>query len=193
MVWVMTMIDSIWAFFTSVSIWELLLILFAKVIEVSIGTMRVILISKGFRKPGTFLAIFEILLWVFIASKVIMGITDYPIKGLVYSLGFAVGIYMGSLLENRLAVGKVLIHVITNETDAVIIMKALRDAGHGVTSIDAHGKDSNRIVLMIFANRKNKNIIIDMIETMNPKALVVSNEVSILQGGYVSPWRRIAK
>ena len=187
------MIDTIWSFLTSVPLWELLLILVAKVIEVSIGTMRVILISKGYRKPGTFLAIFEILLWVFIASKVIMGIAEYPIKGIMYSLGFALGIYFGSLLENRLAVGKVLIHVICSTTDAQIIMKALRDCGHGVTSIDAHGKDSDRIVLMIFANRKNKNIIIDMIETMNPKALVVANEVSILQGGYVSPWKRIAK
>lgn len=187
------MIDTIWSFLTSVPLWELLLILVAKVIEVSIGTMRVILISKGYRKPGTFLAIFEILLWVFIASKVIMGIAEYPIKGIMYSLGFALGIYFGSLLENRLAVGKVLIHVICSTEDAQIIMKTLRDSGHGVTSIDAHGKDSDRIVLMIFANRKNKSIIIDMIETMNPKALVVSNEVSILQGGYVSPWKRIAK
>jgi uncharacterized protein YebE (UPF0316 family) len=193
MVEVMNMIDTIWSFLTSVPLWELLLILVAKVIEVSIGTMRVILISKGYRKPGTFLAIFEILLWVFIASKVIMGIAEYPIKGIMYSLGFALGIYFGSLLENRLAVGKVLIHVICSTEDAQIIMKTLRDSGHGVTSIDAHGKDSDRIVLMIFANRKNKSIIIDMIETMNPKALVVSNEVSILQGGYVSPWKRIAK
>jgi uncharacterized protein YebE (UPF0316 family) len=193
MVEVMNMIDTIWSFLTSVPLWELLLILVAKVIEVSIGTMRVILISKGYRRPGTFLAIFEILLWVFIASKVIMGIAEYPIKGIMYSLGFALGIYFGSLLENRLAVGKVLIHVICSTNDAQIIMKALRDSGHGVTSIDAHGKDSDRIVLMIFANRKNKSIIINMIETMNPKALVVSNEVSILQGGYVSPWKRIAK
>ena len=193
MVEVINMLDTILAFFTSVSIWELLLILVAKVIEVSIGTMRVILISKGYRKPGTFLAIFEILLWVFIASKVMMGITEYPIKGIMYSLGFALGIYFGSLLENRLAVGKVLIHVICSADDALIAMKALREAGHGVTSIDAHGKDSDRTVLMIFANRKNKNIIIEMIETMNPKALVVSNEVNILQGGYVSPWKRITK
>lgn len=187
------MFQSIWSFLTSVPLWELLLILCAKVIEVSIGTMRVILISKGYRKPGTFLAIFEIFLWVFIASKVIMGITEYPIKGIVYSLGFALGIYFGSLLENRLAVGKVLIHVICSVEDANVAVKALREAGHGVTSIDAHGKDSDRVVLMIFANRKNKSIIIQMIETMNPKALVVSNEVSILQGGYVSPWKRITK
>ncbi|OHE38928.1 MAG: hypothetical protein A2013_00205 [Tenericutes bacterium GWE2_38_8] len=185
--------NSIWDFLTSVPLWELSLIFFSKIIEVTIGTMRVILISKGYRKPGTFLAIFEILLWVFIASRVIMGITETPMKGVVYSLGFAIGVYIGSLLENRVAVGKILIYVILNKESALSVCQALRASGNGVTSIDAHGKDDDRTVLMIFANRKNKPVIIKVVESMDPKALIVSNEVSILNGGYVSPWRRIAK
>ncbi len=187
------MFDQIWAFMTSVPLWELLMIFSAKIIEVTIGTMRVILITKGYRKPGTILAIFEILLWVFIASRVIMGIVDYPMKGLVYSLGFAFGVYIGSLLETRLAVGKILIYVILDKNSGITVTEVLRASGHGVTTLDAHGKDSDRSVLMIFANRKNKQSIIDIVESMNEKALIVANEVSILQGGYVSPWRRIAK
>jgi len=187
------MFDQIWALLTSVPLWELIMIFSAKIIEVTIGTMRVILITKGYRKPGTVLAIFEILLWVFIASRVIMGIVDYPMKGIVYSLGFAFGVYVGSLLETRLAVGKILIYVIVDHDSGKIICDALRMGGHGVTTLDAHGKDSDRMVLMIFANRKNKQTIIDIVEGLNDKALIVSNEVSILQGGYVSPWRKIGK
>ena len=112
--------------------------------------MRVILITKGYRKPGTILAIFEILLWVFIASRVIMGIVDYPMKGLVYSLGFAFGVYIGSLLETRLAVGKILIYVILDKNSGITVTEVLRASGHGVTTLDAHGKDSDRSVLMIF-------------------------------------------
>lgn len=187
------MLDQIWAFLTSVPLWELLMIFSAKIIEVTIGTMRVILITKGYRKPGTILAIFEILLWVFIASRVIMGIVDYPMKGIVYSLGFAFGVYIGSLLETRLAVGKILIYVIVDKDSGKSLTDALRQMGHGVTTLDAQGKDQERLVLMIFANRKNKQSIIDIVEALNQKALIVANEVSILQGGYVSPWRRIAK
>ncbi|HAX02601.1 MAG TPA: hypothetical protein DEA30_01635 [Acholeplasmataceae bacterium] len=187
------MFDQLIAFLTSVPLWELIMIFSAKIIEVTIGTMRVILITKGYRKPGTVLAIFEILLWVFIASRVIMGIVDYPLKGLVYSLGFAFGVYIGSLLETRLAVGKILIYVIVDYASGKTMAEALRAAGNGVTTLDAHGKDSDRMVLMIFANRKNKATIIEVVEALNEKALIVSNEVSILQGGYVSPWRRIAK
>ena len=185
--------DSILNFFTSVPLWQLALIFFSKIIEVSIGTMRMILINKGYRKPGSILGFFEVLLWVFVASTVIVGMLEAALKGIIYALGFAIGVYIGSLIESRVAVGKVLIHVITSNEIAIEITKVLRDAGHGVTSIDAHGKDRERTVLMVFANRKNKEIIIDLIDKTSEKVLIVANEVSTLKGGYVSPWRRIAK
>lgn len=193
MIWVMNMIDWIINFFTQVPLWELILILVAKVTEVAMGTMRVILIGKGFRKPGTVLAIFEILLWVFVASTVINGISEAPIKGLIYSIGFAIGVYIGSLLENKLAVGKILIHVIASKPSGENITKVLRSAGHGVTVLNAKGMDSDRSVLMIFANRKNRQHIMQMIEEIDSKAVVVSNEVSLIHGGYVSPLRYVAK
>ncbi len=185
--------ESIGAFFTSVPLWELALIFFSKIIEVSIGTMRVILISKGYKKPGSILGFFEVLLWVFVASTVISGMMEAPLKGIIYALGFAIGVYIGSMIESRVAVGKVLVHVISSKKTSDEIMSVLRQAGHGVTSLDAHGKDDERTVLMVFANRKNKDSIIKLIEATNNKALIVANEVSILQGGFVSPWRRIAK
>ncbi|PKK99161.1 MAG: hypothetical protein CVV57_03060 [Tenericutes bacterium HGW-Tenericutes-2] len=187
------MFESIWNFLTSVPLWELALIFFSKIIEVAIGTMRIILISKGYKKPGSILAFFEVLLWIFVASTVIMGMTNAPLKGIIYALGFAIGVYIGSIIENKVAVGKILIHVISSKETSEDIIKVLRQSGHGVTSLDAHGKDSDRVVLMIFANRKNKQTIIDLIESINSKAVIVANEVSIVSGGYVSPWRKIAK
>lgn len=180
-------------FFTAAPWWELILICVAKVVEVTIGTMRIILISKGYRKPGTVLAIFEILLWVFVASTVINGILDAPIKGVVYSIGFALGVYIGSFLESRLAIGRMIIHVVTSVESGPKITKVLRDEGHGVTEISAKGKNSERVVLMVFVNRKNRPIVMKIIETVDPKAVIAANEVSLIQGGFVSPWRRIAK
>lgn len=180
-------------FFTAVPFWELAFIFFAKIIEVTIGTMRVILITKGYRKPGTILAFFEIMLWVFVASTVINGVTETPIKGVVYSIGFVAGIYIGSMLESYLAVGKVEIHAIASETSGNAIVKGLREHGYGATALDAHGKDDNRQLLIIYANRKNKDIIIDLITTIEPTALVVAHEVSLIQNGFVTPWRRIGK
>lgn len=180
-------------FFTQVPFWELMLILLAKIVEVSLATLRVILIAKGFRKLGTILSIFEILLWVFVASTVINGIGEAPVKGLVYSVGFTVGVYIGSVLENKLAVGQIMIHVITSKENGTNITEVIRQNGFGATEMNAKGMDSEKLVLLVFANRKNSQQIMRTIEAADPHAVVVSNEVSLLHGGYVNPLRHIAK
>lgn len=185
--------DSIWTFISAVPLWEVILILVAKVVEVSISTLRIIFIGKGYRKPGTFLALIEILIWVFIASSVITGIQDTPMKGIYYSIGFALGVYLGSIIEDRIGVGKILIQAIIMKEEAKNVTNALRDAGYAVTSINAYGKYKEREVLMLFANRKNKHNIINIINETDDDALVVTNDVSLVSGGFVSPWRRLIK
>ncbi len=185
--------QAIWDFLTSVPLWEIALIFFAKVIEVSISTLRIIYINKGFRTLGTILSLVEIFLWIFIASRVIMGITDYPLKGIIYGLGFATGVYIGSILESYLAVGKIFIQAIIMREEAGKVVQELRDAGYGVTVISAQGKDRSRKVLMIFSNRKNKQDIIRRILELDDDALITANEVSMIQGGYVGTFRKLAK
>lgn len=187
------MVLTVWDILTAVPLWEILLIFFAKVIEVSIGTLRIIYINKGYRTLGAGLALIEILLWVFVASRVIIGVADAPMKGVMYSLGFAAGVYLGSILENYLAVGKIFIQAIIMREEASKVTKALRDAGYGVTALAAQGKAKSRKVLMIFANRKNKDDIINLINEMDDDALIVANEVSMIKGGYVNSFRKIAK
>lgn len=180
-------------FFTVESVWMLVLIFLSRIIEVSMGTLRIILISKGYRKVGVILAFFEVLIWVFVASRVIEGITEEPLKGIIYSLGFATGVYVGSLLEKKIAFGKVLIQVITSEETGIVMANALRSQGVGVTSINGKGKDSHRSVLMIYSNRRGQELIFEKINEIDPKAMVVSNEISNLRGGYITGGRRFIK
>ncbi len=178
---------------TATPAWELLLIFFSKIIEVSIGTTRIILINKGYRKQGVILSFIEIILWTFIASRVITNINEEPFKGIVYSLGFAAGVYAGSRLENFLGFGRVLIQAITTVEMGGIITDSLRTEGYGVTTINAHGKDNDKLVLMVYTNRKGKEKVINRIIGIDEKAMLVSNDVTTLQGGYFSPWRRVMK
>lgn len=173
--------------------YELLFIFLAKIVEVSIGTMRIILISKGYRKIGTSLAIVEIFLWVFIASSVINGITESPMKGVAYSFGFAAGVYAGSLIEQKLAFGKVMIQAITTKVLSIDMAKHLREAGFGVTTLDAMGKDDEKAVLMIYANRRDAQKAICKIKDIHPKAMIVSNEISNVSGGYINPMKKLLK
>ncbi len=185
--------ENIWNFITSVPLWEVALIFFAKVIEVAISTLRIIYINKGYRKLGSILSLVEIFLWIFIASRVIIGVQETPMKGIIYGLGFAAGVYLGSILESYLAVGKIYIQAIIMREEASKVVNELRDAGYGVTVVSAQGKIKSRKVLMIFASRKNKDKIIDLICKLDDDALITANEVSMVKGGYASSFRKLAK
>lgn len=185
--------DDIIQFFTATPLWELALIFSSRIIEVSLGTLRIILINKGYRKLGAILAFIEVSLWIFIASRVITGITEAPLKAIIYSLGFASGVYVGSRIEGKLAFGKVLIQAIVSLEHSVGIASTLRADGLGVTIIEAQGKDAKKMVLMIYANRKGKEIIINKIKSIDDHAMVITNDVSTLQGGYITSWRRFVK
>lgn len=187
------MLDQIWEALTATPIWELALIFFSRIVEVSMGTLRIILINKGYRKQGVILAFFEVTIWVFVASRVIAGITDQPFKGVIYSLGFASGVYVGSRLENYLAFGKVLIQTITTADKGVLIADQLRASGYGVTIIEGKGKDTSRAVLLVYSNRKGKDELMTQIHTIDENAMIVSNDVSTLQGGYISSTRGFIK
>lgn len=177
--------NQILAFLTSVPLREIALIFFSKVIEVTISTVRTILMNKGYRKLSSILSLFEILLWVFIASTVINGIQEQPLKGVVYALGFATGIYCGSLVENRLAFGKVMLQVIVSQKISAEVIQTLRDQGYGVTHMNAMGKDSEKTILMIMINRRSKEKVVSMIYAIDQKAVIFSNDSTALKGGYI--------
>lgn len=185
--------DAIVKFFTAATIFEILIIYFARVVEVTLGTLRIILVNKGYRKIGVILSFIEILIWVFVASRVITGITEAPLKGIVYALGFASGVFMGSVVESKLAFGQVLIQTITSTEMGIVIANALRTQGYGVTTLEAKGKDQAKSVLMIYANRKKKDLIISKIKAIDEKVMIVVNDITNVEGGYMNAFRRVAK
>ena len=172
---------------------ELILILIAKVVEVAIMTLRMILINRGYRREGTILSFVEILLWTFVASRVILGLAEAPVKGIVYSIGFAIGIYLGSRIEAYIAMGRVLIQAIVLRDSEAQISCTLRQMGYAVTTIKARGRDSKKSVLMMFANRKGKEEIVNEIHKLDPNAMIITNDVTNLQGGTISAVRKILK
>jgi uncharacterized protein YebE (UPF0316 family) len=187
------MTASIIIFFTAAPPLELFLIMFFKAVEVTIGTLRNIMINRGFRRQGTCLSIIEILLWTFIASRVIMGITDAPVKGIAYAIGFSMGIYCGSYIEGVIALGRVLVQIIVGKDNAHALTCALRDKGYAVTAINAQGRDSDKTVLMVFANRRGKDSIIREIRQLDDSAMIVTNDVSALHGGTIAAAKKLFK
>jgi uncharacterized protein YebE (UPF0316 family) len=187
------MIDLIIRFFTAAPLWELLLIFVSKIIEVTLSTLRQILINKGYRKEGTILSFFEIILWTFVASRVIIGIAEAPIKGIVYSIGFSLGVYLGSRIENYIALGKVLIETIISRENTETVVSTLRSKGYAVTTMAGRGRDSEKTVLMIFANRKGKDEIVEEIHRTDGTAMIITNDITTLHGGHISEVKKLIK
>jgi uncharacterized protein YebE (UPF0316 family) len=185
--------EQIIKFLTAAPPFELILILLSKTIEVTIATLRQILINKGYRKQGTLLSFFEITLWTFMASRVLIGIAEAPIKGIVYGIGFSIGVYLGSRIEELIAMGRVLIQTIVSKENAGAITDDLRQKGYGVTTMEARGRDSEKTVLMIFAKRRGKEEIIADINRLDGTAMIITNDISTLHGGTIAVARKLFK
>lgn len=186
-----------WDQLAALGVWgvviEIIIIIVFKIIEVAIGTVRSILVVKGYRQFAAILAIFEILLWVFIASRVITGLADDPLKGLAYSFGFAAGVYIGSFIEQKLAFGMLNVQIITDVESAQKIADALREDGFGVTTMDAQGRAEVRKILMVLANRYGSEKITDKVKAIDEDAVIVFNDINSLSGGFMKKRRQIRK
>jgi len=187
------MAEYILKILTAASPLELFIIFIFKIVEVAVCTLRTILINKGYRNEGTILSFVEILLWVFIASRVILGMAEAPIKGIVYSIAFSIGVYLGSVIEGYIGMGRVLIQTIISKDKAEPLVSALRQKGYAVTTMDAQGRDSEKTVLMIFANRKGNEEIIKEIHKLDNSAMIITNDVSTLKGGTIAVGGKLLK
>ena len=79
-----------------------IIIFFAKIVEVSISTVRIMFVAKGERAKAAIIAFFEILIWIVIVSSVLSNLSEDPVKAVVYAAAFAIGNYLGVFIEGKL-------------------------------------------------------------------------------------------
>ena len=152
-----------------------LLICLARVLDVSIGTLRIIFVSKGLRLWAPILGFFEVSIWLIAISKVMENLTN-PINYIAYALGFSLGNYIGMFIESRLALGMVVIRMITKK-DSHDLVSALRSLRYSVTVADAEG--NNGIVSVVFTVIKRSDIekVRSLIGIYNPLAVYSIEDV----------------
>jgi uncharacterized protein YebE (UPF0316 family) len=170
-------------FDTWIFLWVILplLIFFSRAIDVSLGTMRIIFVSKGQRLLASLLGFFEILVWIIAITKIMQNITNF-IYYIVYAGGFAAGIYFGVLIEERLALGLVSIHVFTAK-GANKLLKKLRKKNYGVTSRISHGETGKIDELFIVINRKNLGYVLKILKEYDRDAFISVEDVRLVKGG----------
>lgn len=154
-----------------------LLIFCARIFDVSVSTVRIILINKGQGVWAPMLGFFEALIWVIVISQVMQNL-DSPINYVAYAGGFAAGTYIGILIEKKLAMGTSLIQVITKK-EASILVEALQNRGLRTASVKARGNSGPVSILYITTRRKDLDSIFQLIKKHNPNAFVTVEELTV--------------
>lgn len=161
-----------------------LIIFIAKVIEVSISTIRIVLITKGEKIIGCIIGFFEVLLWVVVTGTVLTNLMSDPIKIVSYSLGFVCGIFIGSTIEQKLGIGNLIIMTVVEEAEGEALAECLRANNLGVTILQGTGKDSTKDVLMLIVKRKQALNIINIIKEFKKDAIITMSETKPVSSYY---------
>jgi uncharacterized protein YebE (UPF0316 family) len=164
-----------------------LLIFFARILDVSIGTMRLIFISKGLKILAPILGFFEVIIWL-VAIGQIMQHLDNIMCYIAYGCGFAMGNYLGIVLEEKMSIGTVLIRVIPQK-ETTMLSAVLRESGFGVTEVDVEGMKGKVKMILSIINRKDIRDFINKVNTHNPKAFYTIEDVNSAKDGYIKNHR----
>jgi len=159
-----------------------LLIFLARMCDVSLATIRNIFISKGFRRIVPFIGFFEVLIWLIAMNQVMSHVGNW-ISYFAWAAGFSMGTYVGMRIEERLALGMQVMRIITNQQSEALQM-ALRNAGHGVTIVDAQGGFGPVKMIFTVVKRKSVKDVIRMIEEFTPSAFYSIEDVRTAEHGY---------
>jgi uncharacterized protein YebE (UPF0316 family) len=157
------------------------LIFAARICDVSLGTMRISFISRGHKILAPIVGFFEVLIWLVALRQIMANLTNafYYVS---YAGGFAMGTFVGMCIEERMAIGNRIIRVITRQ-DAGELIVSLRDAGYGVTSIDAQGVDGHVHLLFSIIKRQDLSRFIGLVEKFNPRAFYSIEDVRFVSEG----------
>lgn len=161
---------------------QLLLIFVLQCLYVSITTVRWIILVRGHPILASIISFFELILYVVALGMVVTQLGD-PLRVVVYALGYAVGAWVGSKVEERLALGYTQFQIITRAPSQ--LAWRLREAGMGVTEWSAQGREGERLVLLVVARRKRTPMVMKLLNQLDPNAFVLQMQPQAFRGGFI--------
>jgi len=166
-----------------------ILIMMARVVDVSLDTIRVIMVAKGYRNLAPFIGFFQSFIWLITITRIMANLDNW-FTYLGYATGFGLGTYMGMILEGKLALGYELVRVITKR-EAEQLIDGLRERGFPVTTVSGIGRDGEVGVLYVIIRRKALREVVGIIQQFNPKAFYTIEDMRYVSShALLSPSRK---
>jgi uncharacterized protein YebE (UPF0316 family) len=157
------------------------LVFFARVTDVTLGTLRIIFISQGKRKLAPLLGFVEVFIWITIVSQIV-SYAHNLLAYLAYAAGFAAGAFVGMFIEDKLALGTQVILAIIQENASQLVTH-LHDAGYGVTCVDGEGANGSVKLIYTIYPRRNQEDVLSIIRQTHPHAFLSVQDVRSTQEG----------
>lgn len=162
-----------------------LLIFMARICDVSLDTIRVIMISRGYRKYAPLIGFFQVLIWIITITRIMENLDNW-LTYIAYAAGFAMGTYVGMRIEEKIAMGYELLRIITR-SDGDKLVSVLRQKGYTVTSIEGEGRDGAVGIVFLILKRKVTREVITLVKQYNPKAYYTIEDVRFVADTSVFP------
>jgi len=175
-----------------------LLIFCARLADVSLGTLRTIAIVHGRTTMAFWLGFFESAIWLAVVSTIVQTVTSQPLFGIIYAFGFATGNLVGIKIEKRIAMGNLIVRVISR-TNTKYLTDTLRALGYRVTTFVGEGMSGPVTELYIVCRRRDMKNLLKRIVSIDPEAFYVTEQAGAVSNIYrpimqpVTGWRAILK
>ncbi len=159
------------------------LVFLARIVDVSLGTLRTVLIARGVRWLAPLIGFVEVLIWITVVAQIVRQVGHWGTY-IAYAAGFACGTWVGMLIEERIALGTALVRVIP-QIDADALAARLRSEGFGVTAVNAQGMQGPVQVLFTVVRRGDLRRVLDLVRSYNSRAFVTVEDVRDIRQGYL--------
>lgn len=158
-----------------------LLIFIGRMSDVTLATLRNILLSKSIRNIVPILGFFEATIWLLAISQIMKNLQN-PLCFFAYAAGYSMGIYVGIRIEGRLALGLQVMRIIVQKESEKLV-QALVEHNFGITILDASGSKGPVKVILTVVKRKEIQIIRDLISQHNPTAFYSIEDIRTVSHG----------
>ncbi len=162
-----------------------ILVCFAKIVEISIQSLKTCMMVKGQRLKAAGLGFIECTIWGLVISTLIGTLGDNIFLLLFYCLGYATGLFLGSTIENKIALGTSNLELIANDQSTAKITAYLKEHNKGFTVFEGHGStDKMNMIFIVLPRKETPKVLKDIRRVCDNHVFVVASEVSKYAGGY---------
>ena len=152
-----------------------LLIFIARVLDVTLGTIRIVFISKGFKYLALAVGFFEVMIWLLAIGQIFQNFTNI-VYYIAYAGGFATGTFVGIFIEDKLSIGTEIVRIITRK-EAPKLIGVLKSEGYGVSSVDAKGAYGQVNIIYTIVDRRDIQNVFGIIKKYNPYAFYTIEDI----------------